>query len=440
MKTGMIRLVHWDAGVRRRWRDALHHLSDEVRESVTSLGATPALPEVLVVGDPGGGMGAALALIKERRPLRSPVVMVISSHDAGGDLVSDALRLGVSACLNEPVSAGALAAAVGRCIDQNRSPVDCDALIGESEQIRRVRDQIRLAARVDSTVLIVGESGTGKELAARTLHEASKRSGDLVTLNCAAIPDSLLESELFGYERGAFTGAYRREEGKLAHADHGTLFLDEIGELSPAGQAKLLRVIEIKEIQRLGARKPTKVDVRVVAATNRNLEELVAERRFREDLYYRLNVVQIHFVPLRERIGDMPMLISRCLSELNERFHQNVTAMDDGVEVTLSKYRWPGNIRELRNLLKATCVGLSEGIIRFEHLPEQYQRRMTQLTEAPGATSERHRLLAALNQTRWNKSKAAEQLRWSRVTLYRKLAKYGIVDPSPATGEAAVSP
>jgi transcriptional regulator with PAS, ATPase and Fis domain len=302
-------------------------------------------------------------------------------------------------------------------------------LIGKSEPIERVRRQIGCAASVDSTVLVTGESGTGKELTARTIHELSGRTGRLVPLNCAAIPDSLLESELFGYERGAFTGAFRAETGKLAQANSGTLFLDEVGELSSAGQAKLLRAIELKEVQPLGGRKPFKVDVRIVAATNRSLEDLIAERRFREDLYYRLNVVVIHMAPLRELTDDLPLLVEHCLADLNARFHQDVRGVDHNVQQKIARYRWPGNVRELRNMLEATCVGRPGPTIHFEHLPEMYQRRFTETCEAPGALSERQRLLHALNATHWNKSKAAAQLRWSRVTLYRKLAQYGISNP-----------
>jgi DNA-binding NtrC family response regulator len=394
------------------------------------MGEISANPEILVLGDPGGGTRAALALLEKYcRPERR-VVMVVSDGDSSEDYAIAALQLGVRAYLREPLGPESLAGAIKPLLQARRIEQKPNfALVGESESIERVRRQIRMAARVDSTVLVTGESGTGKELTARTLHELSERPGRLVTLNCAAIPDSLLESELFGYERGAFTGAYRSEAGKVAEADGGTLFLDEIGELSAAGQAKLLRTIEVKEFQRLGSHKMSMVNVRVVAATNRRLDELVADGRFREDLYYRLNVIQIHMAPLRERIDDLPLLASYCIRELNSRFNQTVETIDAPVQESFSKYRWPGNVRELRNLLEAACVGMPGPTIRFEHLPDHYQRRMTALDEAPAAMSERHRLLNALNATQWNKSKAAEQLHWSRVTLYRKLAKYGIADP-----------
>jgi two-component system response regulator HydG/two-component system response regulator AtoC len=429
---GTIRLVHWDGEVRCRWRAALSHLADNVLESDSLAGVDPCHREIVIAGDPGGGTRAMLAdLHKYSRP-HCPVIMVVSSGDSSEEFAIEALGLGVRAYLREPASPEMLAGAVEQCRGQDSPAPDCaltSGLIGQSEAMKRVRSQIELAARVDSTVLVTGESGTGKELTARTLHDLSRRAGRLVPVNCAAIPESLLESELFGYERGAFTGAYHAEAGKLAQANTGTLFLDEIGELSPSGQAKLLRAIESKEVHPLGSRKSIKVDVRVVAATNRNLEDLVADGRFREDLYYRLNVVVIHMAPLRELSGDLPLLVGHFLGELNARFHQDVRGVDTTVQSGLSRYRWPGNVRELRNMLEATCVGMPGPTIHFEHLPELYQRRLTETSEAPAALSERHRLLEVLNATRWNKSKAAEQLRWSRVTLYRKLARYGISDP-----------
>jgi two-component system response regulator HydG/two-component system response regulator AtoC len=427
-----IRLVHWDGGVRRRWRAALCHFTGELIESESLAGADPARREIVVAGDAGGGTRAMLADLQKHARPHCPVIMVVACGDSSEEFAIEALGLGVRAYLREPVPPEMLVSAVEQCREHAPVDLDCEhasGLIGQSDAMKRVRRQNGLAARVDSTVLITGESGTGKDLTARTLHDLSGRAGRFVPVNCAAIPESLLESELFGYERGAFTGAYHAEAGKLAQANTGTLFLDEIGELSPPGQAKLLRAIESKEVQPLGSRKSIKVDVRVVAATNRNLEDLVASGRFREDLYYRLNVVVIHMAPLRELSGDLPLLVEHFLAELNARFHQDVRGVDTTVQSGLSRYRWPGNVRELRNMLEATCVGMPGPTIHFDHLPELYQRRFTETSEAPAALSERHRLLEVLNATHWNKSKAAEQLRWSRVTLYRKLARYGISDP-----------
>jgi two-component system response regulator HydG/two-component system response regulator AtoC len=430
--SGTIRLVHWDEKVRSRWRSALGHLGAEVIESGSLAGTDHSGTEIVIAGDTGSGTRATLALLRKYPRPHCAVIMVVSRGDSCEEFAIDALRLGVRAYLREPATPEMLAGAVEKCLEHVAAPVEprptC-GLIGQSDAMKRVRCQIKLAASVDSTVLITGESGTGKEVTARALHALSGRAGRLVPLNCAAIPDTLLESELFGYERGAFTGAHHAEAGKLAQANAGTLFLDEIGELSPPGQAKLLRAIELKEVHPLGSRKSVKVDVRVVAATNRNLEDLVADGRFREDLYYRLNVVVIHMAPLRELSGDLPLLVDHFLAELNARFHQDVRGVDTTVQTGLSRYRWPGNVRELRNMLEATCVGMPGPTIHFEHLPELYQRRFTETSEAPGAFSERHRLLEVLNATHWNKSKAAQQLRWSRVTLYRKLARYGISDP-----------
>ena len=240
MKTAAIRLVHWDAGVRRRWRTALEHLQTELLECAGSSEIDPGDREILVVGNPGGGTRAALAFVRKHSNPNRHFIMVAGNGESSEEFAIDALNLGVKAYLREPVSTECLASAVSRWIEPLPAASDRAnlGLIGKSESIRRVRDQIRQAALVDSTVLVTGESGTGKELAARMLHELSRRRGRLVTLNCAAIPDSLLESELFGYERGAFTGAYRSETGKLTQADSGTLFLDEIANSIPSGNGR----------------------------------------------------------------------------------------------------------------------------------------------------------------------------------------------------------
>ena len=435
MRTQDVRLIHRDPAVRAGWRGALRQLDVAVTEPDAS---EDGLFDsgVIVLGDPGGGTPAALRMLESSAGAARTAKVVLVAADSSEELAIGALRLGVADYLKEPVSREKLVSTVRRLLEgacSRRIPAISQErvdryLVGDGNQMKRVRQELQKAAVADSTVLVTGESGTGKELAARTLHVMSGRSGKLVTVNCAAIPESLLESELFGYERGAFTGAYRSEPGKLAQAESGTLFLDEIGEMSLMAQVKLLRVIETKEVQRLGARRNSNINVRIVAATNRKLEDLVAQGQFREDLYYRLNVVQIYMAPLRERIEDLPMLISHYVGVLNVQFHQNITGMDQALQERLTQYAWPGNVRELRNLLEATYVNQPYETIRFEDLPEHFRRKATELHEAPGAMSERHLLLNTLNATHWNKSRAAQKLHWSRVTLYRKLAKHGIAD------------
>ncbi len=302
---------------------------------------------------------------------------------------------------------------------------------GESSWIQAAQREIRNAARSSSNVLITGETGTGKELVAQLIHQNSdRRNKAMVAINCAAIPDSLVESELFGYERGAFTGATVAWDGKLKQADGGTAFLDEIGDLSPFAQAKILRAIETGELQRLGSSRPVKTNVRMIAATNHNLEDAPGHE-FRRDLFFRLSVIQIAIPPLRERMEDIPGLAAAFVEEFRGKFGQAVSCVSPHMMALLLRHTWPGNVRELRNVIEAAfvnCIGSTNGLLE---MPERLARRI----ESAGAAtphspqalpvSEQAQLLATLSSTNWNKAEAARRLRWSRMTLYRKLAKYG---------------
>jgi two-component system response regulator HydG/two-component system response regulator AtoC len=320
-------------------------------------------------------------------------------------------------------------------LEAGLDPVTEDAatriLIGESAAIHQVKLRLlRAAAAADSSVLITGETGTGKELAAQVIHNASARKKkSLVSVNCAAIPESLLESELFGYEKGAFTGAQWANAGVLERADGGTLFLDEVGELSLAAQAKILRVIESKEFSRLGSREVLRVNMRFVAATNQNLEELAKQGKFRWDLIFRLNVVRIHLPALRERKEDLPALISHYLHGLNVQFGRQVRGISRQSNDRLLAYDWPGNVRELKNLLEA-CFVEADPTSDLLDLPTQCNLAL----DTSRLPEERDRLLKALLATEWNKSEAARQLRWSRMTLYRKMAKFQLHRRVPDTG------
>lgn len=247
-------------------------------------------------------------------------------------------------------------------------------LVGKSDQIASLYEVIEMVAPTPATVLIQGESGVGKELIARAIHQRSAHSaGPMISLNCGAIPESLLESELFGFERGAFTGADTARQGKIEMADGGTLFLDEVGEMNPKTQIELLRVLETRELRRLGGSKLIHVDIRVVAATNKTLSEEVAQGRFREDLFYRLNVVPIRVPPLRERLEDLPLLADRFLSEFGDLYaRQPKRLARDAVEALLC-HSWPGNVRELRNLMERLTVLTNEPVIRAADLPEEYR-------------------------------------------------------------------
>jgi transcriptional regulator with PAS, ATPase and Fis domain len=291
--------------------------------------------------------------------------------------------------------------------------------------MRQLRTHLARIAPASSNVLILGETGTGKELVAELIHQNGPRAArPFVCMNTAAIPDALLENELFGHERGAFTGAITAEGGKLAAAHGGTAFLDEIGEVSPAIQAKLLRAIENKTIYRLGGTRSIALDIRVIAATNGDLERAIAEGRFRKDLYYRLNVVRVEVPPLRERVDDIPLLIGHYLLRFNRELGRSVRGLSPRAMETLCAYHWPGNVRELHNVIEALLVNLAPETTGIVDVPPAVMRQLTFAVGAP--TSERERLLRALADTNWNKTKAASQLHISRMTLYRKMQQHSV--------------
>ena len=289
-----------------------------------------------------------------------------------------------------------------------------------------MREYLQKVAAVSCNVLVTGETGTGKELVAEIIHHQSpRRNKALVALNCAAIPDTLLESELFGVERGAYTGAYQSRDGRLVQADGGTLFLDEFGELSAQAQAKLLRAVETRRIERLGGNRSVTVDVRIIAATNHVLADLVEQGRFRKDLYFRLAVSQIALPPLRDRVEDIPPLCDHLLESLRRSGHTQAEGCDPALLDALRAYPWPGNIRELRNVLEAITVEKPAGILTHEDLPVWFRGR-TDAAKIGTRLDERRRLVAAMEGAGWNKSAAARTLQCSRVTLYRKLASHQI--------------
>jgi two-component system response regulator HydG/two-component system response regulator AtoC len=302
-------------------------------------------------------------------------------------------------------------------------------MVGASTSIKDLTDYLDKLANRDVTVLITGETGTGKELAAARIHRQSRRRhGGFVSVNCAAIPESLLESELFGHESGAFTGASGTRQGLLQVADRGTVFLDEIGDMGLGAQAKVLRAIESREVYRVGGKKPIPIDVRVVAATNHDIERAAEEGRFRQDLYYRLNVARVHLPPLRERRTDIVTLLHHYLDRFNQADNASVPGFSDEALQTLRAYDWPGNVRELKNLVEAIFISPPDRPIRIEDLPDAFRQRLARINRMP--VDERKQLVNALFAANWNKSRAATMLRWSRMTVYRKMAKYAVVHTS----------
>jgi DNA-binding NtrC family response regulator len=304
-------------------------------------------------------------------------------------------------------------------------------MIGSSTQMRKVYHVIEQAAPTSANVLIWGESGTGKELVAQTIHQLSPRAQQpFVPINCAAIPETLLESEIFGHEKGAFTGAHDRRAGCFELADRGTLFLDEIAEMTPATQVKLLRVLQERRFRRLGGRQEQTVDVRVIAATNVNPIEAVKSGKLREDLYYRLNVFAMELPPLRDRKDDLPLLIQSFINEFNQRNAKSVAAVDAAAMRMLEQYNWPGNVRELRNVIERAVILSSGEFIEAKHLPplvtESPDVVKPTLSLTPGTTveeAERRLILMTLEHTRDNKTRAAEILGISLKTLHNKLNK-----------------
>ncbi|MGA3173663.1 MAG: sigma-54 dependent transcriptional regulator [Syntrophorhabdales bacterium] len=311
-------------------------------------------------------------------------------------------------------------------------------VIGVSLGMQKVFELIEKVADTNATVLIVGESGVGKELVARAIHfNSSRRDKPLVVVNCGAIPETLLESELFGYEKGAFTGATATRLGRFELADGGTIFLDEIGDMSFNLQVKLLRAIQERAFERIGGSKTIDVDLRIIAATNRDLDELVREGKFRDDLYYRLNVVPINIPPLRERKQDVPVLYSHFLERSNAVNNANVQGFSDETMEVLLEYDYPGNVRELQNLVERLVVLKKSGLVNIEDLPEKFytphRKEQASLDLARGYDTlvsefEQGLILKALNETNGVKSKAAQVLSMNRTTLIEKMKRLGIAE------------
>jgi len=302
-------------------------------------------------------------------------------------------------------------------------------LIGASPKFRAVLEDVRTVAAADCSVLIRGETGTGKEVIARAIHDASpRRQHRFVAINCAAIPAALLESELFGHERGAFTGAVTPRMGRFQAADRGTLFLDEIGELPIELQPKLLRAIQEQEFERLGSSQTTRVDVRIVAATNQDLWTMVKQHRFRADLYYRLNVFPITLPPLREREGDIPLLVTHFLQIFAERHRKSIERVPDDVMEAFERYDWPGNIRELQNAIERSVI-LTKGLELQAPLAELTNEEVRNGDVCTLADADRAHILATLRKTNWivgGKNGAAARLGLNRTTLYSKMRKLRI--------------
>jgi two-component system NtrC family response regulator len=375
-------------------------------------------------------------------------VIVLTAHGTIDSAV-EAMKLGAFDYLTKPFNRDQLKAAARKALEvaaltsENRQlrlvvaeRFSFASMIAGSRAMRAVTDTASRVAQGDTTVLLEGESGTGKELLAKAIHFHSPRArAPFITINCGAIPENLLESELFGHRRGAFTGAVNDKKGKFEVADRGTIFLDEIGELPQLLQVKILRVLQEREIDKVGETRPIKVDVRVIAATNRDLDKMIADGVFRDDLYYRLAVVSIRVPPLRERTDDIPFLVDHFLQKHSERLGRQRPGVDKPVYSAFNLYSWPGNIRELENVIERALVLDKDGLLGLDDLPDRLRTREHRIAnlrmELPDEgisleDVERELLLAALEKHNWNQTKAAAFLNITRSTLLYRMQKFGL--------------
>jgi DNA-binding NtrC family response regulator len=443
-----------DADLRDLLQDDLEDAGYEVRVAVDGRSALTHIEQDgetidLVITDVKMPGMTGDQLLGSIRAQRSEIPVIVITAFGTVEQAVEIVKAGAFQYLTKPFDTDELLQTVAKALDQTapqreharlrrEMPKAPAKIIGASRPMQELFKLIGRAARSTSTVLITGESGTGKELVARSIHELSERPGTFVPINCAAIPAELIESELFGHTGQAFTGARLARAGLFESADSGTLFLDEIGELPLAMQPKLLRVLQEGTIRRVGADKEKTVDVRVIAATNRDLEKEVTEGRFRQDLYWRLNVIHLHIPPLRERPFDIPLLVEHFLNKVSENSGLPAFSVTSETLAVLTAYAWPGNARELENAVER-AMALAEGTtIKPEDLPERIrtsgqtisllsqarQRRLT-LREL-----EREYIFETLRLTNGNKSKAAEMLGFDRRTLHRKLDEYREEDPS----------
>jgi len=390
-----------------------------------------------------------LDLIRQLGDAIEEIPVIVITGRGSDERVVQAIEAGafwyIEKPLKPPVLQALLDRAFGKVRDQQavaaltrqlREAGKLGALVGASAEMQDVMRQVEMAAPSTASVLITGETGSGKEIVARSIHMLSPRTTrPFVAVNCAAIPESLMESEIFGHEKGAFTGAAERRIGCFELAEGGTLLLDEIGEMPAQTQAKLLRVLEDHKVRRLGSRVETPVDVRVLAATNKNPEQAVAEGQLRQDLYFRLNVFHIHLPPLRDHKDDLPLLIDSLLVDISEKHGKKVTGVGPEVLELFMSYPWPGNIRELRNVLERAAIASDRGVIGRAHLPPEFGHAhataaangLSSLRFPVGTTvdaAERELILQTLSATNQNKTRAAELLGISLKTLHNKLKEY----------------
>jgi two-component system nitrogen regulation response regulator NtrX len=447
MSKALVMIVDDEEGIRETLSGILE---DEGYESITASSGEDAVkkskeitPDVVLLDVWLTGMDGIETLQKLKASHPDMPVIMISGH-ANIEIAVKATKMGAYDLLEKPLSIEKVLLAVDRALEKRGLELENKMLrenllkkcrmVGDSVKIRQLQEQIKMAAQSNSRVLILGESGSGKELVAQLLHENSPRAdGPFIEVNCAAIPQELIESELFGHEKGSFTGAFERKKGKFELADNGTLFLDEIGDMSLQTQAKVLRVLETQEFQRVGGSKNIKVDVRIISATNKDLAEEVKKGNFREDLFFRLNVIPIKVPSLRERHDDIPALVENFLDLFASEYGQQKKEITGEAVKMLQKHSWPGNIRELKNVLERLVIMTPSKTITAgdmfmpDSLGADYFSFST-LKDARDAF-ERDFILKKLDENAWNISKTAEVLDMERSNLHRKIKAYDIKVP-----------
>ena len=447
MSKALVMIVDDEEGIRETLSGILE---DEGYESISASSGEEAVkkikeitPDVVLLDVWLTGMDG-MQTLQEIKALHPDIPVIIISGHANIEIAVKATKMGAYDLLEKPLSIEKVLLTVDRALEKRSLELENRMLrenllkkfrmVGDSAKIKQLKEQIKMASQSNSRVLILGESGSGKELVAQLLHENSLRAdGPFIEVNCAAIPQELIESELFGHEKGSFTGAFERKKGKFELADNGTLFLDEIGDMSLQTQAKVLRVIETQEFQRVGGSKNIKVDVRIISATNKDLAEEVKKGNFREDLYFRLNVIPIKVPSLRERLEDIPELVDNFLDIFAAEYGQQKKEITEDAVKMLQKHPWPGNIRELKNVLERLVIMTPSKTIAAADMfmpesPGSDYFSFSTLRDARDAF-EKDFIIKKLDENAWNISKTAEVLDMERSNLHRKIKAYDIKVP-----------
>lgn len=422
--------------------------AEEATDGLEALGMMARSPYDLVIADLNMPVMGGIDLLKRvKEDYGDTEVIILTAYGAIQSAV-EATKLGAYDYLTKPIDPKDIMIRVRNAVERKRLAMEVrhlkralrdsfskKTIVGQSPAIVKLLEFIDRVSATDSTVLICGETGTGKELVARAIHGGSRRREmPFVPINCGALPESLLEAELFGYEKGAFTGALASKKGLFEEADRGTIFLDEISATSPATQVKLLRVLQEQEIRRVGSNRTIKIDVKVIGATNQELARLVRDGKFREDLYYRLNVISIEIPPLRERKEDLPLLVEHFLKEISNKENGVLKRLSPTAMKAIYEYDWPGNVRELRNTLERATVLSKSHLIERNDLPQELRavkgRRLVSKGRKGGLKGmEKDYIERLLNDNTWNYSKTARDLGIARNTLLKKVEEYGLTPP-----------